>query len=579
MKETAYNLDFVPGGAVPVVHCAQGDIGRPIRFKFFWGANEYAPTATTASISVLKPDGNAAVITATVSGAEAAWKTTEQSTVLSGKLPCVLSIVENSEIVHSSKFLMNVQRDPCADASPSESDLGTWQTIANHIIEASAKASAAEAWAVGTVDGVAVPESATQYKNNAKYYAEGQKKHAAGRIVTVTDAANFPPEKIALYGQSTQSGTPTVDSPAPILPERGNTAENMPIIQVFGKNLSPVNGIEAVWAKTSSDMLAALNRLPIGTYTVSYSVELTANTYGNKTMKSTDTFGILLSNYVSSAGSHTSNHWDATQIGTIRASSFPLEITSKNMGQYKAAYFYGAGNASNGGTGIGRFFNIQIEAGTAATDFEPYQCQQVELQDWCNGIPVTSGGNYTDKNGQQWICDTVEKDSGGDWFYTQRICSLEVDGSSDENWKRDSYFYLILSDAASSTVHEVLCTFANYKYSDSSDGAYVTSSRFMIGNSSTAATEYKTVDAWRAFLAENPQRILYVLRSPVKHPIPEEISQAIEALNMLKPVTTITAGGAVVNVDYLPDAYVFDKLHIMNARIDALEARVAALEG
>ena len=24
------------------------------------------------------------------------------------------------------------------------------------------------------------------------------------------------------------------------------------------------------------------------------------------------------------------------------------------------------------------------------------------------GIPVTSGGNYTDQNGQQWVCDEVE---------------------------------------------------------------------------------------------------------------------------------------------------------------------------
>ena len=28
------------------------------------------------------------------------------------------------------------------------------------------------------------------------------------------------------------------------------------------------------------------------------------------------------------------------------------------------------------------------------------------------GIPVNSGGNYTDKNNQQWICDTIDKSSG-----------------------------------------------------------------------------------------------------------------------------------------------------------------------
>lgn len=32
------------------------------------------------------------------------------------------------------------------------------------------------------------------------------------------------------------------------------------------------------------------------------------------------------------------------------------------------------------------------------------------------GIPVTSGGNYTDQNGQQWICDEIFKQSGHNRF-------------------------------------------------------------------------------------------------------------------------------------------------------------------
>lgn len=30
------------------------------------------------------------------------------------------------------------------------------------------------------------------------------------------------------------------------------------------------------------------------------------------------------------------------------------------------------------------------------------------------GIPVTSGGNYTDQNGQQWVCDEVDLERGGE---------------------------------------------------------------------------------------------------------------------------------------------------------------------
>ena len=39
------------------------------------------------------------------------------------------------------------------------------------------------------------------------------------------------------------------------------------------------------------------------------------------------------------------------------------------------------------------------------------------------GIPVTSGGNYTDDNGQQWICDEIDLGRG---VYVQRIAQYQV---------------------------------------------------------------------------------------------------------------------------------------------------------
>lgn len=43
------------------------------------------------------------------------------------------------------------------------------------------------------------------------------------------------------------------------------------------------------------------------------------------------------------------------------------------------------------------------------------------------GIPVTSGGNYTDSTGQQWICDEVDLERG---VKVQRIYKVEVDGEN-----------------------------------------------------------------------------------------------------------------------------------------------------
>lgn len=56
-----------------------------------------------------------------------------------------------------------------------------------------------------------------------------------------------------------------------------------------------------------------------------------------------------------------------------------------------------------------------------ATSYEPYKPVQkliVPTPNGLPGIPVSSGGNYTDEKGQQWVCDEVNFKKG---VYVQRI--------------------------------------------------------------------------------------------------------------------------------------------------------------
>jgi hypothetical protein len=61
-----------------------------------------------------------------------------------------------------------------------------------------------------------------------------------------------------------------------------------------------------------------------------------------------------------------------------------------------------------------------IESGTTVTEYEPYKGQTLTISTVTPlpGIPVTSGGNYTDADGQQWICDEVDFARG---VYVQRV--------------------------------------------------------------------------------------------------------------------------------------------------------------
>lgn len=66
--------------------------------------------------------------------------------------------------------------------------------------------------------------------------------------------------------------------------------------------------------------------------------------------------------------------------------------------------------------------------GSEATSYEPYHKEQtVTLPYTLNAIPVSSGGNYTDQIGQQWICDEVDLHRG---VKVQRVYEVDVDGEN-----------------------------------------------------------------------------------------------------------------------------------------------------
>lgn len=64
---------------------------------------------------------------------------------------------------------------------------------------------------------------------------------------------------------------------------------------------------------------------------------------------------------------------------------------------------------------------FMLNAGSTHLPYEPYKQPQtltVQTPNGLPGIPVTSGGNYTDENGQQWISDEVDFRRGK---YVQRV--------------------------------------------------------------------------------------------------------------------------------------------------------------
>lgn len=154
------------------------------------------------------------------------------------------------------------------------------------------------------------------------------------------------------------------------------------------------------------------------------------------------------------------------------------------------------------------------------------------------GIPVTSGGNYTDENGQQWVCDEVDLARG-----VRVQCITKIKLTSSMNWQTanskrvDRYF----ASFKGIDMAGILCT----HFSFSTDAEVVGGIAANLGNIGFAYTEKgtTTVSDFKAFLDANDVYVWAALAAPVETALSSAEIAAYKALNTYAPTTIVTAGG------------------------------------
>jgi len=182
------------------------------------------------------------------------------------------------------------------------------------------------------------------------------------------------------------------------------------------------------------------------------------------------------------------------------------------------------------------------------------------------GIPVTSGGNYTDENGQQWICDEVDFARG---VYVQRIQQYTFDGSSDEYWNYQSgyngAFAVEVAKGNRPYDTKLLCNWSPLRaWSDTNKSTYYCfineSNMFTIGGSNITGM-CATVADLRAKLAVQPIHVAYVRNTVKETALSAAEMAAYYALHSNKPNTTVfNDAGAGMKLGYVADT----KLYIDN---------------
>ena len=197
------------------------------------------------------------------------------------------------------------------------------------------------------------------------------------------------------------------------------------------------------------------------------------------------------------------------------------------------------------------------------------QSMTIATPNGLHGIPVTSGGNYTDANGQQWVCDEIDFARG---VYVQKVGVYEAVGLSagnvrlnDKGNKWKPYPDICLYDSAlNGTMVNAFYSVLNTKFpmvsqkqeDDDSAGTILsvyghgsyTELRFRL-----MVSEYETAEL--AAKAMNGTVVYYPLATPIAHPLSEEELAAYASLHTYKDNTTVSNdAGAYMDLEYVMDA-------------------------
>ena len=213
-----------------------------------------------------------------------------------------------------------------------------------------------------------------------------------GNPIAVDDAFAAPLRGLTVYGRSTQDGTPSPDNPVPIVSagDGGNVT-----VKVTGANM--LEGTKPGVKSTANGITYTTYEngvLITGTATNTVTITL------HEDLISRLTRGIY---YLTAKGLSPSVMLNFYFVGKFSSDMQNQKVMLNRDVEYSLRLQISKGATLN--------INVQLSlTRDKSTAYSPYREQLLTLPtpNGLPGIPVTSGGNYTDPQGQQWICDEVD---------------------------------------------------------------------------------------------------------------------------------------------------------------------------
>lgn len=177
------------------------------------------------------------------------------------------------------------------------------------------------------------------------------------------------------------------------------------------------------------------------------------------------------------------------------------------------------------------------------TGYEQYRGKQsltVMTENTLPGIPVTSGGNYTDENGQQWICDEIDFERG---VYVQKVGRFALANDRTYYYNTDTagkeFFYTANGENVKAWETRMYCS-----HFPIIGGSVTMESDYWMQFSGSGGIRFRhkdltSLNALATWLVNNSVNVCYILATPIETPLTADEIAAFKELKSNYPNTTV----------------------------------------
>lgn len=350
-----------------------------------------------------------------------------------------------------------------------------------------------------------------------------------GNPLSVDDAFPAPLCGLTVYGKSTQDGTPTLDTPVPIVSagESGSVA-----VKVTGANVLEKTAPGGQFSQFGATYTVNENGVLVtGTATS------TSSFYLHKDETPRLTHGTY---YLTTKGLSASIVLNFFYVGKITSDVQNQQVMLTKDVEYSLTLQLQKGVTAN--------TTVQVSlTRNKITTYSPYREQLLTLPtpNGLPGIPVASGGNYTDQNGQQWVCDEVDLERG---VRVQRVYKVDVDGENTKFVQAGDYANLVPRGIPIALYNQGQKIYATSTFTNLSWFYNTANGQFLYLIAANIS------DQLNESCKKQLGKIYYALATPIETPLtPDEIA-AYKAFVTYGPDTVVQAGdGAGIKLDYQRD--------------------------